>query len=122
MISVFLIGLVSAAVYQTPGFVPECDCDCPELTCEISSADVQIDSTNRKSLIAWTFAVIIIVIGLFLIIRREILMKKKKAKKEEEIPVMDEAQEEKLDELIEELGLDEVIDKTKEINKNEPKR
>jgi len=129
MISVFLIGLISATVYQTPGADVEfSSCpECPECICPI--CDIQKDLAPGR-IFAIAFAGIIFVVGLFFIIRREILMKKKKAKKEGEIPVMDKVQEEKLDELIEELGLDEVISKKGTsmrnnlggIDKDEPKR
>jgi len=82
LIGLFLISLVSAIVYSTPGVIPECDCP----VCEISF-DSEESLTSGGDLTPWIFAAIIFIVGILLIIRREILMKKKRVKKDKEVKI-----------------------------------
>ena len=152
LMGIFLIGLVSATIYSTPGAVPEPNGFSSEVPIsedmEEDSTDIKIDLTNKKDIVWITFVVVIIIVGIFLIIRREIIIRKRKKKSSGLVPKFvddalknmkeiekvqqeenrkvkvsnEEYSDKELNDLIDESGLEELKDKIEGVNNYEPKR
>jgi len=130
LMGIFLIGLIGATVYQTPGFVNESN----DISSEVSiSTDIQLDSTNKDS-VAWiVFIVVIALIAIYAQIK--FILKRRRIKKKkglvpglvkDALKNMEKAKDisktpEEFNELVSELGLEEVIDKIEEKPKEEGK-
>ena len=87
---IFSISLISATVYQTPGYVAEPESVSPEVTVP---EDVQEDSTNKIPL-SWIILVGLSFIGgIFLVTKKRISKKRKKIenhsqrKKDDDLPI-----------------------------------
>ena len=124
---IFSIGLISATVYQTPGYVSEPESVSPEVTVP---TDVQEDS-NKGIGTFWIFIIVItFMVLVFLVIKKRVFKKRKKIEsnlnlseiyekeeksfeepKNETDKLQEEGDkkiEEESDEMMKEIGLDEV--------------
>ena len=134
LMGMFLIGLVSATVYSTPGFINESN----EISSEVSlttNLDENLEDglKNRFKPIVIVFIVVITLAAIYVQIR--FLLKRRRTKKRKVlVPIlvkdalknMEKAKDisktlEEFDGLVKELGLEEVIGKKEEKPKEEGK-
>ena len=133
----FLIGLIGATVYSTPGFVGESNDTSSEVLVSEESEeiliDIQEDSKNKFKPIVIIFIVVITIIAIYVQIK--FLLKRRRIKKrkglvpsivKDALENMDKAKDisktpEEFNELVSELGLEEVIDKIEEKPKEKGK-
>jgi len=120
LLSVFLMSFTNAIVYETPGAVT--DCDCSEQVCNATTLNETIDNSSKtlsESLFLnlWPF---IILVGLFtfasFIIEILKTSKKKKLERkniETESEKQDPTSDKEVDELISDLGLEDVKEEIK---------
>jgi len=124
LVAIFLVSVIGATVYQTPGtsvYLEHNYSACSE--CNYSVCDCPVCNTKdiSNTIFVCIFGGAVFIGGLYFIIRRKI-MKRRRANKDKEIYKPNYKPNEKIyksekefDELVDELGLNDVKDKIKEI-------